>query len=187
MNKSNRFLIAVSLLTVFCLGCVDNENQRLAEMAERNLERQAQQNQQLIELQKQVAEGSRKLVEADSKSREEMVTLQREIQAERATIGQQRDLLEIERKELAQQRQRDPIIAAAITNIGLLLLCCLPLVLCWYVLRNRPEQADDSLISEVLLQDMVANRPLLLPRLEAETKNKNDDRDLLDRISDQSD
>ena len=56
------------------------------------------------------------------------------------------------------------IIAAAITNIGLLLACLLPLVLCWYLLTRRVEPADDQAVAEVLLEDLVADRPLLLPR-----------------------
>jgi hypothetical protein len=58
----------------------------------------------------------------------------------------------------------DPIIAAAITNAGLLLACLLPLILCWYLLHRPVEPADDQAVAEVLLDDLVADRPLLLPR-----------------------
>ncbi|QDU74666.1 hypothetical protein Pan97_16780 [Bremerella volcania] len=154
--------IAVTLMLT-AIGCDEEENKRLAEMAERHLERQAEQNRQVTELQREVAEGSRRLVEADAQARQEMVVLQREIQAERTEVGRQRDLLEGERRDLAAKRRLDPIIAAAITNIGFLLACLLPLVLCWYLLGRRVEPANDQAIAEVLLEDLVTDRPLLLP------------------------
>ena len=154
----------VAALMLMAIGCDEDENKRLAEMAERHLERQAEQSRQVTELQREVAEGSRRLVEADAQARQEMVTLQREVQAERSEVGRQRDLLEGERRDLAAKRRLDPIVAAAITNIGLLLACLLPLVLCWYLLTRRVEPADDQAVAEVLLEDLVADRPLLLPR-----------------------
>ena len=154
------------MLIVTAIGC--DEDERLVQMAERHLARQAEQNRQMVDLQKEVAEGTRQLVEADARAREEMVALQRDLQADQAAIGQQRDQLEGERKEIAAKRRLDPIIAAAIANVGLLAVCALPLVLCWYLLHPRVEPADDQVVAEVLLQDLVSDRPLLLPRMEAE-------------------
>jgi hypothetical protein len=136
----------------------------MVEMAEKHLDRQAEQGRQMAELQREVAEGSRRLVEADAEARQEMVALQREVQAERNEVGRQRDLLEGERRELAAKRRLDPIIAAAITNAGLLLACLLPLVLCCYLLQRRVEPADDQAVAEILLEDLVTDSPLLLPR-----------------------
>jgi hypothetical protein len=181
----------VAALILTAIGCDEEENKRLAEMAERHIERQAEQNRQVTELQREVAEGSRRLVEADAQARQEMVTLQREVQAERSEVGRQRDLLEGERRELAAKRRLDPIVAAAITNIGLLLACLLPLVLCWYLLQRRVEPADDQAVAEVLLEDLVSDRPLLLPltdgvraiglRAEREDSRSPDDSDHVDR------
>lgn len=161
-------LIVVPVVVTLMLtmaGC--DEDTQLAEMAERHLERQAEQNRQMADLQQEVAEGTRQLVEADARSREEMVALQRDLQADQAAVGQQRDQLEGERKELAAKRRLDPIVAAAITNVGLLAVCALPLVLCWYLLHLRVEPADDQVVAEVLLRDLVSDRPLLLPRMDA--------------------
>lgn len=156
-------LLVAATLIVTTIGCDEDERKRAAEMAERHLERQAEQNRQIADLQREVAEGSRRLVEADAKAREQMVALQREVQAERAEIGHQRDLLEDERRDLAARRYLDPIIATAISHVGLLLACLLPLVVCWYLLHRRIEPADDQAVAEVLLEDLVADRPLLLP------------------------
>ncbi|MBL6705541.1 MAG: hypothetical protein ISQ06_05480 [Planctomycetaceae bacterium] len=181
----------VAALILTAIGCDEEENKRLAEMAERHIERQAEQNRQVTELQREVAEGSRRLVEADAQARQEMVTLQREVQAERSEVGRQRDLLEGERRDLAAKRRLDPIVAAAITNIGLLLASLLPLVLCWYLLQRRVEPADDQAVAEVLLEDLVSDRPLLLPltdgvraiglRAEREDSRSPDDSDHVDR------
>jgi len=159
-----RSLAAILILTV--TGCEEEESKRLVEMAEKHLERQAEQSRQMSELQRQVAEGANRLVEADAKAREEMVALQRDLQADQAAVGRQRDQLEEERRDLAAKRHVDPIVAAAITNVGLLLACVLPLALCWYLLQPRVQPADDQAVAEVLLQDLVSDRPLLLPRLE---------------------
>ena len=167
MQTHKLILIPIAAtLMMTAIGCDEDENKRLAEMAERHLERQAKQSRQVTELQREVAEGSRRLVEADAKARQEMVALQREVQAERNEVGRQRDLMEGERRDLADKRRLDPIIAAAITNVGLLLACLLPLVLCWYLLQRRVEPADDQVVAEVLLEDLVTDRPLLLPRTE---------------------
>ena len=129
--------------TALMIGCEEDENARLAEMAERNSERQYVQSRQMAELQRQVA-------------------------AEQAEAGRQRDILEAERRALAGQRWRDPIIATAIMNAGLLIACLLPLLLCWQLLRRRDEPADDALVAEVLIEDLVARKPLLLlPQREA--------------------
>lgn len=156
-----RLIVATLLMTA--TGCAENENKQLAEMAERHLDRQAEQNQQMAKLQQELAKGSRQMVEADAKAREEIVALHRDVQAERTEIGQQRDSLENDRRQIAEQRHRDPIIASAITSFGLLLACLLPLVLCWYLLHRPVEPADDSAVAEVLLEDLVADSPLLLP------------------------
>jgi hypothetical protein len=155
--------LIVVILIATTIGCDKNENKQLADMAERHSQRQAEQSKQMAQLQQEVAAGSRQLVEADAKAREEIVALHRDVQAERTEFGQQRDALENDRRQIAEQRHRDPIIANAITGFGLLLGCLLPLVLCWYLLHRPVEAADSQVVAEVLLEDLVADRPLLLP------------------------
>lgn len=150
---------AIAMLILANAGC--DENKRLAEQAERHAARQAEQNVRVAEMQRSVAEGAKQLVEADAKARAEIVKLQKGVQAERAEIGRQRDLLEVERREIATDRYLEPLIAAAITQIGLLVACLLPLVICWHLLRRPIEPADDGAVAELLLQDMFSESPLL--------------------------
>ncbi|HCO21525.1 MAG TPA: hypothetical protein DIT97_00050 [Gimesia maris] len=117
----------------------------------------------MSELQQEVASGSRELVEADANARQEMVTLQREMQTERNEIGHQRDQLEAERREIADRRNRDPIIAAAITRVAFVVVSLLPLLICWLLLQQKVEPADKNEITELLLDDLVSSEPRLMP------------------------
>lgn len=163
MPKKQRVLtlIPCAIPLLLTVGC-SNSDERLARFAEQATERQAEQNRRMADLQQEVAEGSRKLVEADAASRQEFTKLQQHLQSERTEIAHQRDTLEEERREIASQRVTDPLIAAALMNAGLLIACVLPLVLCWYLLRSSDTDTVDSLVTDVLLKDLVAEQPLLL-------------------------
>ena len=163
-TRTTLLLLIVMAMMLVMIGCDENENSRLAKMAEENLKRQDAQNERMADLQNEVTEGSRRLVEADAKSRQEMIGLQRDFQSDQTEVARQRDLLEGERRDLADKRHIAPIIAESIKNIGLLIGCVLPLILCWFLLARRDEPADDSVVAEVLLQDLVSDKPMLLPR-----------------------
>jgi hypothetical protein len=156
-----RRLLTVLALLLASAGC-SSSDERLAEFAERASERQAEQNRRMADLQQEVAQGSRQLVEADAKARTEFTSLHKDLQAERSEVGRQRDSLEEERREIAAQRVTDPLVAAALMNAGLLLACVLPLVVCWQLLRRGDMEPADALVAEVLLTDLVAGQPLLL-------------------------
>ena len=153
-------VMVIAMLMLANVGC--DENKRLAEQAERHAARQAEQNVRVAEMQRAVAEGAKQLVEADAKARTEIVELQKGVQTERVEIGRQRDLLEVERREIAADRYIEPLIAAAITQAGILIACVLPLLICWHLLRHPIEPADDGAVAELLLQDIVSESPLLL-------------------------
>ena len=88
--------------------------------------------------------------------------MQHDLQTAQAEIGRQRDQLEEDRREIATQRQRDPIVAAAILDIGIVLACLLPLALCVYVLRVACRAGEsDSAVAELLVQELVASKPRL--------------------------
>ncbi|MBI1313079.1 hypothetical protein GC176_17455 [bacterium] len=128
----------------------------------------------MAELQEQVTAGSRALVEADAKARGEIIGLQRDIQSERAAIGQQRDRLEAERKQLADERHTAPIVAEAITKSGLLLACLLPLLVCIRLLISQGHPVDDQAIWQILLDEATSD-PHLLTQSHAEDAERIDD------------
>ncbi|WP_430454373.1 hypothetical protein [Rhodopirellula europaea] len=145
----NPFTSIAMIVILTTVGCEKDENTRLAEMSERHEQRQAEQNRHSAELQRSVAE------------------LQRDVQAERAAIGHQRDRLESERQSIASQRWWDSLVAAAITNVGMLLACSLPLALAWLLLARPQDAGDDHAMVEIMLDDLTAKQPFLLSRNDA--------------------
>ena len=137
--------LAASLLICLIVGCSDDP--KPGQPARDNPARQHEQNPQMTELQKSVADASKRLVEADAESRNKFLAMQENLRADQSAIGQQRDALEADRRELAGQRNRDSIVAAAIVQVGLYLACLLPLALAGYLLytmRHTTSQDDAS-------------------------------------------
>ena len=161
----------VAMLTMALLlaaGCADSRDEQFRQLAQQTIRQQAAQNERLAEQSKQIAEASKHLVENDAKARKEMIAahamLQIELQTERTNINRQLSELESERREIARQRGRDPVIAMAISGIGLTLACLLPLLLAGYVIYSLNRSSDDSdALSEMLVMDIVAEKPKLLP------------------------
>jgi hypothetical protein len=175
-------MLLIAGLAITMLGC--SEDQRLAEMAQDATERQAEQNQEMARLNQDIAENNRCLIQADAESRKEVLQVQREligrdeqgrrelnalqrdtqagIRQERSSLDRQHEELDDERKEIAQQRNRDPIVAAAVTSLGVVLACLAPIVLAVYLLRtvNRQEPTDAEL-AELLVQEIASDRSML--------------------------
>ena len=161
-----RMIVIMMMLVI--AGC-ESSDHRLARMAEATTREQAQQNERLAEQHHEIAQASRQLIEADAQVRAEFHELTQDLNAERLEITRQRDRLEDERKQLAAARQRDPVIASAILQIGVGLLCLLPLLVCIYVLRAVTQGSGDEnqhALTELLVLDITSEQPLLLPRPE---------------------
>ena len=162
MHMSKVLLIGILIVSI--AGC-DNDDDRVAQVAQESAERQAQQNQEMSKLNREVATGTRRLVEADSKARQELIVAQKDLARQQADLAQQHDKLEVERHDLAALRYRESLLAPVIAGIGLLLLCSLPLVLAWYLLQGwRQEKADETAIGNLLVEELVSQCPLLLPQ-----------------------
>jgi hypothetical protein len=67
------------------------------------------------------------------------------------------------RQVIARQRHRDPLIAAAIVNTGVLLACIAPLLLAFWVLRNSWGEAAAG-VDELLIHELTTENPVLLTR-----------------------
>ena len=93
----NVLLVTAILVIGPVIGC-QSDDARIAEMAQRQADREAEHTRQMAQLQQQVAEGSRHLVEADAETRKELTELQRDLRNDQATVGQQRDTLEADRR-----------------------------------------------------------------------------------------
>ena len=150
------FIVAVAPFVILAAGC-DDTDERLAYFAQQSARQQAEQNREMAQLNREVA-----------RSHQELISLERDLEKQQAQVNSQRDGLESERREIAKQRHRDPIIAAAINNVGVILACLLPLALAGYLLYCFRDQKEDPLVTEILVQEMVSERPTLLPPPQAE-------------------
>ena len=134
-------IVCGAILLVLVWGCLKppatSEHERqVLELANRHAEQQTVQSRQMAELQKQW-------------------------QTERTELNEQRDRLEVERQEIALQRQHEPIIAQSIQQVGMLALCLLPLVVCALLLRKANEPEDGNAIAETLVSDLMSPHPTL--------------------------
>ena len=155
MNRT-LFVVVVAPFVILTASC-DDTDERLARFAQESARQQAEQNREMAQLNREVA-----------RSHQELISLERDLEKQQAQINNQRDGLESERREIAEQRHRDPIIATAVNNVGVILACLLPLALAGYLLYCFRDQKEDQLVSEILIQEMVSEQPTLLPLPQAD-------------------
>ena len=174
---ASRLIPATLLIPWIAVGCSTavEPDERLADVTQKSLEQQARQNEFIADQAKSVANQSqsvvataKELVQSDAEARREMIeatsTLNESLHTERQSIDRQHENLDNERKELAEQRHRDPVIANALKGVGLLLVCLLPLIVCFQVLRQmRDETGDDKALAELLITEIASANPLFLP------------------------
>lgn len=179
-----RLLLTMALL--LAAGCGPTESERLARMAESSTEQQADQNQTMAQLHQQVAESHQRLVETEGDTREQVLEMQRELiehaaaarearhallqqhqqtTAEaRSRLDRRQEALDRRQRELADRQQRAPLVAAAITSLGVTLACLLPLLLAAYLLRTLAQRdSGEAELTDLLTQELLADRPASLP------------------------
>jgi TolA-binding protein len=155
----------VLILLAGMTGCSKSPDERIERMAQQSLDAQARQNDRLVQQNQQVIEASKELVAADAQARTKMTELQHDLQADQREVGRQRDGLEQERRQIAAERYREQLVSSAITTIGILIVAGLPLLLGIYMLRAvQYAEASDPVLTEVLIDEMLADRPRLLAR-----------------------
>ena len=157
-----RLPTALILVPLLASGC-PSPDERLLELSQESLERQATQNDHIASQSQETAEASRQLVEADAQARREMLEVHRELQAERNGLDRQHDELERERKQITQARHRDPIIANALLTIGMLIVSVLPLLVCIHLLRGLWGATPDEAVGELLIAELASETSALLP------------------------
>jgi hypothetical protein len=126
--------------------------------------RQAQQNQQVAEV-----------VKAETEARHEATKLQRDVAARTAETDRQRDHLEAERQKIAGERRevaaqwrRDSALVPAMEALGPVLVIIGVLAFCGYLLfALRQEKDHDQAVSELLIEDLTSQQPILVPPVPA--------------------
>ena len=156
-------------------GCSPAPDERLAEFAQQTMTEQSRQNQRMadqseaiVDESHQLAESAKELVERDAEARRELIAAQQELTSQlnehQSAIYTGHDQLEQDRRELAEQRHRDPIIATVIQNIGLVIACLLPLLVAVQVIwQMQSQEPDHAAVAELLTLELTSEEPLLLP------------------------
>ena len=164
----NQKVIPNSLLSLLSLtlvvGCTDKDRHKeVAEVAKQAADRQAEQNSVMARLSREVAEGTRRLVQADADARKEMIVVHQDIQAERTLLNDGFEKLEGERKQMAQQRRTESVLVPAMKTIGVAMLATAVVLFCLLLLtRFRSTDAADAELNELLIHDLVSEHPRLL-------------------------
>ena len=174
----------IVLFTLTAIGCSPLDREA-TEIARESMERQAEQNKMLAEQSRKATQAADNLVQAEAKARQELIEVQKQVverdaqgrqelnrlqqdvqkttSAAQEHVDMQRSKLETERREIAQERQRAPLVAEAIRGTGLLLVCVLPLAVLVFMLHTlRSQPAQDDALSEFLVQELVAEEPRLV-------------------------
>jgi hypothetical protein len=155
-------IIVIVLAGLFLSGCDDDK--RLTEMAQEAANRQAEQNKEMAQQNQRIAEATKELVQADAQARKEQSAMHKDLRADQLEVGKQRDQLEAERKQIAAERKWDQLLALAIEDLGVLLVIAAIVGFCWYLLMGlRHETVTDQAVGELLIQEIVAENPILLP------------------------
>ena len=166
-------MLLIPLIVIGCSSPADDE--RLVDLARDAMDQQRKQNQVIADQSKRIVDESEKLTEAardlvarDAQARREMieaqVALNSDLHNERSSIDRQREEMEQDRRQIATQRHRDPVIAESIKVIGAWIACLAPLALAAYLLLHlRTDTPDDHAVAELLVSELTADQPRLLP------------------------
>ena len=185
------------MFTLVIIGCgkqPDLRDQRLAEFARESMTEQRQQNDRMAEQSVAVVAGSRQLAEAaqelvvqDATARRELLAAQAELTSQlhdqRSRVDVGRDQLEQERRQIATQRTRDPLLAAAIYDVGLVLVSVLPLLVSLYVIRQmQVQEPDHAAVAEMLVLELTSQQPRFFHALawQSEAEEQRHDPRILD-------
>lgn len=153
-------LLTFLQLAVLTAGCDDRASQIAREAADR----QAEQNKTMTELHDKVADGSRKLVDADAQARREMVGVHRDLQAERKRLDSDWRGLEAERRQTASERRTESLLVPLLETAGVAVLTALALGFAWYALAAaRHSEPAEAELNELLLRELLSDELALLP------------------------
>lgn len=155
MNAHQLMIPPLALLLI--AGC-GSRDERLAQV----LRQQAETNKEMVRLNREVAQGITQLTNENAQFRREALAVQKQLHEQRAEIIVKQERLDAERRQLLLH---DPLIAKAITHVGITLACLLPAGLCWFLLLRPPSVELDPLANDLLLEDLTSERPVLIAPL----------------------
>jgi len=166
MNAHKRMipLLTTPLLAVLAIAGCGSEDKRLTQV----LRLQAETNQEMVRLNREVAQGISQLTKENAEFRKEALAVQMQLNTQRAEIIVKQEQLDTERRQILLH---DPLIAKAVTHVGITLACLLPAGLCWFLLKRPPPQSVelDPVVNDLLLEDLTSRQPVLIAPLTLES------------------
>ncbi|MDB4468232.1 hypothetical protein N9093_00060 [bacterium] len=174
MNHLRHVAMYLALPILGVVGCGRAPDERLAEFAQQSVTEQRKQNDRIavqslavVKESHQLAQTAKELVKHDAEARRELIAAQQELTTQlneqQSAIYTGHDQLEQNRREIARERHRDPIIAAVIQNFGLTLACLLPLLVAVFVIRQmQSQEPDHAAVAELLTLELTSDQPRLL-------------------------
>ncbi len=150
-------LLALPLALLLIAGC-GSRDKRLTQV----LRLQSETNKEMVRLNREVAQGISQLTKENAEFRKEALAVQKQLNTQRAEIIVKQERLDAERRQLLLH---DPLIAKAITHVGITLACLLPVGLCWFLLQRPPLVERDPLANDLLLEDLTSKQPVLITPL----------------------
>src|SRR5262245_41572820 len=128
MTVRQRRTMALMIVAWTIAGCSPSD-ERLVELAQQSVETQRQQNQAMaqqsaavVKESHELAIAAKELVTQDAKARQEIIAAGKD-------IDRQREVLDAERRSIANQRYWEPVLGDAIQAAAALLACLAPLLL----------------------------------------------------------
>ncbi len=169
-QRIQRWGVTIALAALISVAGCNQQDRLVRQMASEAMAEQGEQNRAMAALNRDVAVATRRIAEEQAKARQSYVDAQEQLQKQRMELDHRLDGLDEERRQIARERHRDPIIAAAIFQLGLIAACLSPLVLCWALLNGDRSDSSETELNELLVEDLVAEHPRLLPRPEKQPK-----------------
>lgn len=108
---------------------------------------------EIMQMQGQVARAARELAAQDAAARKEVIQMQR--------------ALDTERRRILERERQDPVIAAAILQLGGLLLCLLPMAVIASLFWRREPQPEVAVLNELVVDELLID---LSPKPELELR-----------------
>ena len=147
-------LIPAMFLVIVLAGCGDD---RVAQVTREADNRQAEQNRQIA-----------RVVNEETVFRQDAAKLQRELRADQATVAQQRDQLEAERKQIASQREWAGFYKPLLETAGVVAVIVVVLAYCGFLVHTlRNSGPGDIVLVESLVDQLLSVEqlppPMLLP------------------------
>lgn len=165
----------IGLILLISIGGCSSESQRVADVALQAADRQAAQNSEMSQLNREVAAGTKRLVEQDAAARKELAGVQSAIQSEREQLWNSWDALEGERQQIASDRRTKSALSVMFRGTSLVAVALICLAFSWLALRSlSDESTGDAAVYEVLMDGLesdlhtspqLGHRPKVAPQL----------------------